>query len=157
MVQAIVSYLDPNIRQSYSLLYPFWKLQACYLLFLQLLFSISSKAHNTTDQRFSACGSQPQRVGVSVAATKHHDQRGVWEERVNLAYASALLFITEGSQDRNSNRAGSQKQELMQRPWRVLLTDLFPLAYSAHFLLEPRTSSPGMAPCTMGPPPLVTS
>lgn len=25
-VQAIVSYLDPNIRQSYSLLYPFWKL-----------------------------------------------------------------------------------------------------------------------------------
>ena len=27
------------------------------------------------------------------------------------------LFIIEGSQDRNSNRAGTWRQELMQRPW----------------------------------------
>ena len=28
------------------------------------------------------------------------------------------LFIIEGSQDRNSNRAGTWRQELMQRQWR---------------------------------------
>jgi hypothetical protein len=29
---------------------------------------------------------------------------------------SISLFITEGSQDRSSNRAGTWRQELMQRP-----------------------------------------
>jgi hypothetical protein len=28
------------------------------------------------------------------------------------------VLITEGSQDRNSNRAERWKQELLQRPWR---------------------------------------
>jgi len=28
------------------------------------------------------------------------------------------LFIMEGSQDRNSNRAGTWRQDLKQRPWR---------------------------------------
>jgi hypothetical protein len=32
--------------------------------------------------------------------------------------------MTEGSQDRSSSRAGTWRQELMQRPWRVLLTAL---------------------------------
>jgi hypothetical protein len=35
---------------------------------------------------------------------KHHDLRHVGEERVYLAYISTSLFITEGSQDRNSSR-----------------------------------------------------
>jgi hypothetical protein len=38
----------------------------------------------------------------------------------------------------------------MQRPWRVLLTGLLPMAYSACFLIEPRTTRSGMAPDTMG-------
>jgi len=42
----------------------------------------------------------------------------VGEERVYLAYASTSLFMTELSQDRTSNRVGSWRQELMQRPWR---------------------------------------
>jgi hypothetical protein len=42
----------------------------------------------------------------------------VGEERVYSAYTSTLLFITKGSQDRNSHRAGTWRQELMQRPWR---------------------------------------
>ena len=45
-------------------------------------------------------------------------KRQAGEERVYLAYTSALLFITKGSQDRNSNRAAFWRQELMQRPWR---------------------------------------
>ena len=47
-----------------------------------------------------------------------HSKKQVGEERVYLAYTSTFLFITEGCQDRNSNRAGSQRQELMQRPCR---------------------------------------
>jgi hypothetical protein len=42
----------------------------------------------------------------------------VGEERVYLAYTSISLFITEGSQDRDSNRPVTWRQELMQRPWR---------------------------------------
>jgi hypothetical protein len=39
---------------------------------------------------------------------KHHDQEAVGEERVYLAYISALLFITERSQDWNSSRSGNR-------------------------------------------------
>jgi len=42
----------------------------------------------------------------------------VEEERVYSAYTSTLLFITKGSQDRNSHREGTWRQELMQRPRR---------------------------------------
>ena len=45
-------------------------------------------------------------------------KKQVGEERVYSAYTSTLLFITKGSQDRNSHRAGTWRQELMQRPWR---------------------------------------
>jgi hypothetical protein len=42
-------------------------------------------------------------------------KRQVGEERAYLAYTSILLFTTEGTWDRKSNRALSLKQELMQR------------------------------------------
>ena len=42
----------------------------------------------------------------------------IGEERVHLAYISTLLFIIEGSQDRNSNRAGTWRQEETWKPWR---------------------------------------
>jgi hypothetical protein len=40
------------------------------------------------------------------------------EEQPYSAYTSTFLFITKGSQDRNSYKAGTWRQELMQRPWR---------------------------------------
>jgi hypothetical protein len=43
-------------------------------------------------------------------------KKQVEEERVYSAYTSTLLFITKGSQDRNSYRAGTWKQEQEQRP-----------------------------------------
>jgi hypothetical protein len=43
----------------------------------------------------------------------------VGEERVYSAYTSILLFITNGRQDWYSS--GSEKQELMQKPWRDVL------------------------------------
>jgi hypothetical protein len=42
----------------------------------------------------------------------------VGEGRVYLAYTSASLFITEGNHGRNSDRAGTWRQELMQKAWR---------------------------------------
>ena len=84
----------------------------------------------------------------SYCYTKHHDQKQVVEEWVYSAYTSTPLSITKGSQDRNSNRTGTWRQELMQRLWRVLLTWLL-LACAGCFLLETRTSSSGVAPLTM--------
>ena len=48
---------------------------------------------------------------------KHHDHKQPGEEEIYLAYHSISLFIIKGSQDRNSNRAETSRQELMQRPW----------------------------------------
>jgi hypothetical protein len=45
-------------------------------------------------------------------------KKQVGEERVYSAYTCILLFITKGSQDRNSPRAETWRQELMERPWR---------------------------------------
>jgi hypothetical protein len=71
-------------------------------------------------------------------------KKQVGEERVYSAYTSILLlFITKGSQDWNSGT----------RSWcrghgGMLLTGLLPLACSACFLIEPKSTSPGMAPHT---------
>ena len=48
----------------------------------------------------------------------------------------------------NSSSANTG-QEVMQRPWRELLTGLLLVACSARFLLETRTTSPGVATPTM--------
>jgi hypothetical protein len=87
---------------------------------------------------------------VTITMMKLHDQKQVGEEGVYLGYTSTLYSITGGSQDRNSIRVATQKQELMQRPWRVAAYWLLILAYSACFHIEPRTTSSGMAPPTMG-------
>jgi hypothetical protein len=75
-------------------------------------------------------------------------EKQVGEERVYLAYTSTLLFITKGSQDWNSSRSGS-------RSWcrghgGMFFTGLRPLACSACSLIEPKTTSPGMATPTIG-------
>ena len=43
-------------------------------------------------------------------------QMQVWIERVYVAYISSSSAITDGSWGRNSNREGTWRQELMQRP-----------------------------------------
>ena len=68
---------------------------------------------------------------VSIAVTKYHDQKAHWGGKGLFSYISRSLSIGGESQDRNSSRAGTWRQELMQRPWRVLLTGLLPMACSA--------------------------
>jgi hypothetical protein len=72
------------------------------------------------------------RVSISVMTKKQ-----VGEERFYLAYNSTFLFIIRGNQDRNSLRAGTWRQELMQKPWRDATYGLAP--YDLHNLLSYRT------------------
>ena len=57
--------------------------------------------------------------------------------------------IIEGRQDRNSNREETWSQELMQRPCRSAAYWLAPHGLLS-LLTEPRTTSPVVAPTTMG-------
>ena len=79
------------------------------------------------------------------------------EERIYSDYT--LLFITKGSQDRNSNRAGTWRQALMHRPWRSTAYWL-PMVCSAS-LLSYRTQNyhlrDGSTPNGLSPPPLITN
>jgi hypothetical protein len=86
---------------------------------------------------------------VTIAGMKHHDQKGVGEEKAYSAYTSISLFIIEGSQGRNSNGAGAWRQELMLRPWRNAAYWLAPHGLLGCFLIELRATSPGMAPPTV--------
>jgi hypothetical protein len=77
-------------------------------------------------------------------------KKQVREESVYSAYTSTLLFITKESQESSSHRAETWRQELMQRPWIVLHTELLLLACSVCFLIESRITSSGVVTPTMG-------
>jgi hypothetical protein len=83
-----------------------------------------------------------------------------WQKQIGKqrTYIFVSPFIIEGSQNRNSNRAGTRRQELTQRPWRdaaywlALHGLLIPLSYKTlnhqpgdeitHHGLGPPTSIP---------------
>lgn len=68
------------------------------------------------------------------------------------------MFIIEGSQDRNPNRSGNWRQELMEPCRRGtlgwdgggVLTGSINMACSACFCIKPRTTNTGMAPFSTG-------
>jgi hypothetical protein len=62
----------------------------------------------------------------------------VGEGRVYSVYTSTLLFITKGSQDRNSYGVELGGRSGCRSPGGIVLTDLLPLDCSACFLIEPR-------------------
>ena len=76
--------------------------------------------------------SVPVLVRASMAAMKHHDHKQVWRKRFIWLTLTQCSLITEGSQNQNSNRAGTWRQERKQRLW--MGTGLFPMAYSAGVL-----------------------
>jgi hypothetical protein len=57
-------------------------------------------------------------VRISIPAQNIMTKKQVGKERVYSAYTPTLLFIIKGSEDWNSHRARTWRQELMQRPWR---------------------------------------
>ena len=74
-------------------------------------------------------------------------KKQVGEERVYSAYTFMLLFISKevrtGTQAGQEAGAGAEAME-----------ECYLLACSACSLIEPKTTIPGMAPPTMGPPTL---
>jgi hypothetical protein len=71
-------------------------------------------------------------------------KKQVGEERMYSVYTSISLFISGGSQHWNSNRTGTWRQELRQKPWWSTAYCLAP-----HGLCNlPRSS--GMAPPIIG-------
>ena len=67
-------------------------------------------------------------------------KKQVGEKRVYLTYTSILLFTTERNQDRDSVLEAGVDAETMEGN----------LACSACFLIEPRTTRPGMTAPIMG-------
>jgi hypothetical protein len=83
-------------------------------------------------------------IRVIFAMMKHQDQKQVREGRDFLAFISLWSLLKEV-------RTGTLRHELMQRPHGgVLLTVLIPIACSVCFLIEPRTTSPRVAPPKIG-------
>ena len=81
-------------------------------------------------------------VRVTIAAMKHHDRNKLGRK----VFIWLMIHITihhRRDRDRNLSRAGTWSQEFMQRPWSMLLTGLLLMAYSACFLIEPRTTAQG--------------
>jgi hypothetical protein len=86
---------------------------------------------------------------------KHHDQEASWggKDLFSLYFHTAVHHHSKSGLELKQVR----KQELMQRPrWDVTFWIASP-GCSACFFIEPRTTSPGMAPSTMGPSPLITN
>jgi hypothetical protein len=71
---------------------------------------------------------------------KHHHQKQDVEEGVYLAYTFTSPSVIEGSQDKNRRQEAEADAEAME--------ECCLLACSACFLIEPRTTSSGMAPPT---------
>ena len=65
-------------------------------------------------------------------------------DQVYSAYTSELLFITEGSQDCNSSRAGTQQQELRPRSWSGAVYWLAPRGWLNLFLIDLEIAAPTM-------------
>jgi hypothetical protein len=87
---------------------------------------------------------------VSIPAQSIMTKKQVGEEKVYSTNISTLLFITKGSQDRNSHGAETWRQKLIQRPWRDAAYWIASLGLLSLLLTEPRTTSPRMAPPTVG-------
>jgi hypothetical protein len=77
--------------------------------------------------------------------TKKH----IREESICSAYTSSST-VHRWSQNRNTSREGTRRQELMTQEATDAAYWLALMACSACFLIEPRTTSLGMAPPTVG-------
>ena len=84
------------------------------------------------------------------SCTKHHDHVASWGGKGLFSF-----YFHIGLNHQRKSRQELTLEELTHGG--MLLTGLFPLAFSACFLIEPSTTSPGMAPPTMGPSPLITN
>jgi len=58
-------------------------------------------------------------VRVSIAVMKHHNQKESWGGKcLSVLYFHTLVPSLKEARTRNSNRTGTWRQELMQKPWK---------------------------------------
>jgi hypothetical protein len=87
-----------------------------------------------------------------------HDPKASWGGKglFDLHFQIPVHYWREAGQELKQGRklkAGADSEAMEE----MFLTGLLPLACSACFLIEPRTTSPGIGPPTMGPPLLITN
>jgi hypothetical protein len=84
--------------------------------------------------------------------TKHHDQEASWGGK---GLFRLYLHITVHHQRKSGLELKQvRKQELMQRPWRDVIYWLASPGLLSLLSYRTKTTSPGMAPSTMGTPTL---
>jgi hypothetical protein len=83
--------------------------------------------------------------------TKHHDQKASWGGKGLFGLHFHTAIHHQGSPDWNLSRSGSRRWFRGHRG--MFLTGLLPLPCLACSLIEPKTTSPEMAPPTREPPP----
>ena len=89
------------------------------------------------------------------SCTKHHDQEANWAGKGLFSLHFHIAVHHQGSQKWNSSR--SESRSWCRGHGGMFLFALLLLACSACFLIEPKTTSSGMTPSTVGPPPLITN
>lgn len=92
-------------------------------------------------------------VRVTIPVTKHHDQKQAGKKK-----CVWLTFLHDSSTSKKARTGTEAGQEPGRRSWcrhsgGALFTGLLPMATSASFLIEPRTTSPRTKSLTMGCPP----
>jgi len=95
-------------------------------------------------------------VLVRVAAVmKRYGQKHVGRERAYLPHILILLFTIERSQDRNSSKSGTWRQEPMQRSWQGAAYRLVQSAVSSFFRTWDHQARGGTAHDELGHPPWI--
>jgi hypothetical protein len=93
-------------------------------------------------------------VRISIPAQNIMTKKQVGEERVYSFYTSHT--VVDHQRKAGLELKQVRKQELRQRPWRDVSYWLSRTC-SACFLIQPKTTSPGMVLPTRGPPTLITN
>jgi len=88
-------------------------------------------------------------VMASITVMKRHDQKQLGEESFSLPLSQHIYLQRESGQELKEIKEPGGGSWCRGHGG-ALLTDLLPMACSACFLIQPRTTSPGMAPPTMG-------
>ena len=85
--------------------------------------------------------------------------KAIWGGKGLLGLCFHLTVHHRRKSGRNSNREGTWKQELMQRPWRGAVTGLLLVACPSGFLIEPQDhqSRSGTTHNVLGRPSSITN
>ena len=84
---------------------------------------------------------------LSIAMIRHHDQEQLEKQRV---YFILQFVIHHPGKSGKEFKAGTWRQELMEKSGKVLLTDVLLMACAAYILKHPRTPSLSIPLPTLG-------